>query len=89
MVGCMGGISHTKFKKSYGDFWNHNPEKSHMVEVMITPRSVGIMVGILTFFRDRRRHYYHAHFRLVVIAGALTVSFLPLSSTMPHGVRIF
>ena len=39
-----------------------------MVEVMITPGSVGAAF----FLRDRR---YHAHFLVVVIAYALTVSF--------------
>ena len=49
-----------------------------MVEVPITPRSV----GTLTFIWDRR---YHAHFWVVV----LTISFLTLSDTMPDGVSRF
>jgi hypothetical protein len=52
-----------------------------MVEVMrilITPKSV----GTLFFFRDRSNLTICL---VVVVADALTVSFLPLSSTMPHG----
>jgi hypothetical protein len=36
--------------------------------------------------RDRR---YHAHFLVVLIADALTVSLVPLSSTRFHGVLRF
>jgi hypothetical protein len=53
--------------------------KGGTVEVMITHRSV----GTLFFLRDR---CYHAHFQVVVIADALTVSFLP---PCPMGFEIF
>ena len=53
-----------------------------MVEVMITPRPVD-------HFFEGIAIQYHEHFRVVVIADALTVSFLSLSSTRPHGVSRF
>ena len=54
-----------------------------MVEVMITPRSVGpFLLGIAS------QHFLQ--FRVVVVADALAVSFLPLSSIRPHGnLRFF
>jgi hypothetical protein len=36
--------------------------------------------------RDRR---YHAHFLVVVIADALTVSLVPLPSARSHGIFLF
>ena len=58
-----------------------------MVEVLITPRSVGTTL----FFREARNLAIFSCVAIdgilvVLVADALTVSFLPLSSTMIHGV---
>ena len=54
-----------------------------MVEVIITPKSVNHFFQGITI-----RHL--AQFRVVVVADALTVSFVPLSSIRPHGnLRFF